>query len=692
MGRNRFFLILILIFLILSSVLIAGGYDYYSVQKDHIKNTSINQLGSVGTLKKNEISNWRNERIGDATLFYKNTVFSNLVREYFEKPEDLYYEKLIQTWLNQIVTGYVDYDRIFLLDRQGNEMLSYPTSGDPLSSTIKPISLEVLQSGKIKFIDFYRNENSKKIYLTIIVPILDMENDNNGLGTLIMRIDPEKFIYPFIQSWPVLSDTGETLLVQQEGNEVVYLNKLRFQENTALNLRFSLDNTETPAVKAVIGQRGTVEGIDYRGQKVFAYLDIIPDSPWYIVAKIDQIEIYAPLQERLWSTIIIVSVLILCIFFAIGFFLRKQNIDFFRAKYESEREKTWLLEIIDRSQNEIFIFNDKTLKYNFINKGALDNLGRPLEELLKMTPLDVEPETKEEEFRLMLKPLLTKECKTVVYEAIHKRKDGSEYFAEHHFQHIDRGDGKGVFLAIVNDITDRKKAELELKRSNIELERFVYVASHDLQEPLRMVSSYVMLLEKRYKDKLDSDAHDFINFSVEGVKRMQNLINELLAYSRINTNPKPFKFVDMESVLKAAVDNLKVAITESKTKITHDNLPAVIGDEVQLIQVLQNLIANAIKFSSKRVPLIHISAKPEQGKDEWIFSVKDNGMGIDQQYFDRIFIIFQHLHGREYPGTGAGLAIVKRILEHHGGKVWVESKPGEGSTFYFTIPTEPKKT
>jgi len=254
-------------------------------------------------------------------------------------------------------------------------------------------------------------------------------------------------------------------------------------------------------------------------------------------------------------------------------------------------------------------------------------------------------------------------------------------------------DGKTPVSTIAqgHDITLRKQAvdklkqtTAELTRSNEELQRFAYVASHDLQEPLRMVASYVQLLERRYKDKLDDDASEFINFAVEGTKRMQNLINDLLAYSRVDSQGKPFEPVNMEQILGYTLANLEVAVEESHTIVTHDLLPTVIGDEGQMVQVFQNLVANAIKFHGKEAPRVHISA--ELKENEWVFSVKDNGIGIEPQYFDRIFIIFQRLHGQEYPGTGTGLSIVKRIVERHGGRVWVESEYNKNTTFYFSIP------
>ncbi len=252
--------------------------------------------------------------------------------------------------------------------------------------------------------------------------------------------------------------------------------------------------------------------------------------------------------------------------------------------------------------------------------------------------------------------------------------------------------GKPVKMTgVCFDITEMKKdAEQvlfklneELMRSNKELEQFAYIASHDLQEPLRMVSSFTQLLSKRYKDKLDKDAQEFIQFAVDGASRMQTLINDLLAFSRIQTKIKEFNYVDMHEVLGQVVYNLNINIQAQNALITNGELSVVYADEGQMTQLLQNIIGNALKFS-KNTPLIHISSKEEN--EHFIFSVKDNGIGIEKQYFERIFQIFQRLLPKdEYEGTGIGLAICKRIIERHGGKIWVESEINKGTTFYFTI-------
>jgi PAS domain S-box-containing protein len=273
------------------------------------------------------------------------------------------------------------------------------------------------------------------------------------------------------------------------------------------------------------------------------------------------------------------------------------------------------------------------------------------------------------------------------------RKDGSEFPAEISISPLETDEGVLV-TAVVRDITERKLTERELQRhaeelerSNAELEQFAYVASHDLQEPLRIVASYTQLLSRRYQDKLDGDANEFIDFIVDAATRMQNLINDLLSYSRVGTRGQEFAVIDLNKILESALKNLDLRVQDSNATVTHDAMPTVTADVRQFLQLFQNLIGNALKFRGDAPPVVHIGVAQREG--EYVFSVRDNGIGIDPQYADRIFQVFQRLHGKgEYPGTGIGLAICKKIVERHGGRIWLESQPGAGSTFYFTIPIQ----
>jgi two-component system, chemotaxis family, sensor kinase Cph1 len=277
-------------------------------------------------------------------------------------------------------------------------------------------------------------------------------------------------------------------------------------------------------------------------------------------------------------------------------------------------------------------------------------------------------------------------------EICNRAKDGSIYWVDTTIVPLLDTEGRPrQYMAIRAEITERKRAEhkaeqytLELQRSNAELEQFAYIASHDLQEPLRMVASYTELLGKRYQGKLDDRADKYVGYAVEGAHRMQGMINDLLTYSRVGSQAKPPESIDSGAVLTAVLAHLSQLIEKSNAEIICEKLPLISADAVQVGQVFQNLLSNAIKFHGEKHPQIRISAEPVE--NAWRFSVVDNGIGIEKESAGRIFQMFQRLHTREeYEGSGIGLAIAKRIVERHGGSIWFDSVPGQGSTFYFTM-------
>jgi PAS domain S-box-containing protein len=358
---------------------------------------------------------------------------------------------------------------------------------------------------------------------------------------------------------------------------------------------------------------------------------------------------------------------------------------------QAQSQRQFLYETLNASLNEIYLFDARTLYFEFVSEGALKNIGYSLEKLLQMTPLDLKPDYTPDSFETLIAPLRRHEVRAINFETRHRRANGSLYPVDVHLQLFVQA-GRQVFLAIILDTTERKRAEeelqrtlKELKRSNEELEQFAYVASHDLQEPLRGIAGLVQLLGQRYQGKLDSRADEYISHIIDGTQRMQTLINDLLAYSRVGRHGEAIQTTSAEAALRATLNNLSAAIREYRATVTYDSLPSVRADATQLIQLFQNLIGNAIKFHSDCPPHIHIGVT--DARDCWQFSVSDNGIGIEPQFFERIFQVFQRLHTRrEYKGNGIGLAICKKIIERHGGGIWVESEPGAGSTFYFTLP------
>lgn len=365
-----------------------------------------------------------------------------------------------------------------------------------------------------------------------------------------------------------------------------------------------------------------------------------------------------------------------------------------KASEEMEKVQSKVLETLIEFAPDAFVFtkgdgkivlvNEQTEKYFGYHRDEL--LGQLVEVLIPERFKDIHARHRADYMScLKSRPMGTR------MDIYGKRKDGTEFPIDVSLSPVKTHDGVLV-ACIIRDITERKKFEetllsqkAELERSNAELERFAYVASHDLQEPLRMVTGYTQLIAKRYKGKLDTDADEFIQYAVDGAVRMQRLINDLLAYSRLGSKGQQFEKVDTIAALQEALSNLEVTIKENNADITYDPLPLIIADKLQIVQLFQNLISNPIKFKGCDPPKIHVSAT--FNNNEWLFSIKDNGIGFEPKYLDRIFVIFQRLHSPgEYPGTGIGLAICKKILEHHGGRIWAESQVGSGATFYFTIP------
>ncbi len=349
---------------------------------------------------------------------------------------------------------------------------------------------------------------------------------------------------------------------------------------------------------------------------------------------------------------------------------------------ESEEKFRTIVETI----NELIWEINKEGVFTYVSPRAEALLGMKPEELIGKTPLDLMSPDEAERIGLFLRERIESPEPFTNLESIHIHKDGREIIIA--TTGTPFFDQKGAFLGYRGsdwDITARNKIMEDLKRSNTELEQFAYVVSHDLQEPLRMVASFTQLLQSRYQDKLDDEANEYIDFAVDGATRMQGLINDLLTFSRIGTKGISFSPTDMNVILENVLANIQQSTIEAEAKITYDPLPVIIADGSQMMQILQNLISNAIKFRGKSSISIHVSG--ESLLDKWVFSVKDTGIGIDPKHFERIFFIFQRLHKRdEYEGTGIGLAVCKRIIHRHGGKIWVESAPGEGSTFYFSIP------
>jgi PAS domain S-box-containing protein len=417
------------------------------------------------------------------------------------------------------------------------------------------------------------------------------------------------------------------------------------------------------------------------------------------------------LQWVLWSLIAAVVVLALVIFRWVQLDLGREKIARERlGRFNQELERQVQLQTANLQASEDkyktlfyksplpkWIYDESTLRFLEVNEAAIRIYGYSQQQFQQMTIMDIRPE--EDKARLAedvdevrRNPGIYKESQWQ-----HIKQNGQVIDVEIIAHPIDFGSRKAR-MVVVNDITERNRYEMEMRRlnedlarradelaaSNAELERFAYIASHDLQEPLRMVSSFLQLLQKRYGGQIDAKADQYIHYAVDGADRMKALIMDLLEYSRVGTGKEGFGWVDTAAVMSEVGEIFREKIVAARAQIEISALPTVWGDKVQLVQLLQNLLSNALKYHSDRPPLIRIRAEGENG--HWQFAVEDNGIGIDPLFFEKIFIIFQRLHNRnDYSGTGIGLAVCKKIVERHGGKIWVESDQHSGSTFFFTI-------
>lgn len=932
-------LTLVVVFLAAAVIVSLVGRGYFFSQRAALLDKREAELASIRDLKQAQIVQWRSSLIADGRAVVHDPTLDDDVDGWLSRTPDPGAPDNLRTWMETIVSAR-GYAGAWLISADGSRSINTTGATRPSRRELDE-ALAAATSSDATITDLYLDATTGSPRLDVIAPL--MGGRGVARAVLVLRRDPAQYLYPLIQGWPVPSASSETLLLRRDGGSIVYLNDLRFRSAAALRFSVSAANEEILGVQALSGGPRVVQGVDYRGTPVIGAVGPIEGSPWFIVAKVDRSEAYAPIDDALRSTLLAVALVLVVLGLGLMVVWRQNVLALLRQSLESERSAQQLSQQYDyltRYANDVVLLANEDLRIIQVNDRAEKVYGYTREELLSMSlgqlrdPRDadtpsldarlaegggdvyesrhstktgaivdvevsarairsgertlylaiirditdrkrVETELAERHARLQAlldnapygahmyelmpderlvftgynaragrilgidhEPLLGKTLEeafpgnvgtetpeayrrvardggtwstdqiaydaegvagafevyafsfgpdrvsvffrdvTELKRADHELRRTSAYLESlidyanapiivwdptlritrfnHAFERLTRrsadevlghplellfpeasrdeslsligramqgeswesveipilradgdvrialwnsaniydvegGDNLTAVIAQGQDITDRKEAEQALKertddllRSNAELEKFAYVASHDLQEPLRMVSSYTQLLQKRYQGRLDTDADEFIAYAVDGATRMRTLINELLAYSRVGSQGTPFVSTDLESVVDSVMQGLETAIAESGATVTREHLPEVWGDKTQLWQVFQNLITNALKFRGADPVVIHIGARREG--DEWVLSVTDNGIGIEPTYFDRIFVIFQRLQSRtDYAGTGMGLAICKRIIERHGGRIWVESSPGAGSTFYFTL-------
>jgi PAS domain S-box-containing protein len=694
---------LIIIFFILAAGIGVAGYLYYQNQKEYIKKDKQEDLAAIAELKVGQIVNWRQERMADAKNIFDNKLIIPPIQQFLKGSKSSVYKQDILNWLESIQKNYL-YKNVILLDTHGNIRLKVIDRQEILGPDAKRLAEEAMRTKRVIFSDLYRSKVTNLIRLTLAVPLLVSKGSETvPIGAILLRLDPYQFLYPLIQSWPTPSDTSETVLFRREGDEVVFLNELRNKKGTALTLRFPISEKELPAAMTARGIREVVEGIDYRGVPVLAALKPIPDSPWFLIAKVDIEEVYVPVQGRLRIVTIVVSLLILCSGVGIGFIWRHQRAYFYRKQYETELERQVLLqryEYLTMHANDIILLIDREGRIVDANEKAVIAYGYTRDELLQLNLRDLRsPETKAI-LDAQLKQV--EESNGFVFEAVHQRKDGTTFPVENSARVIEV-EGRTFYLNIIRDITERKKAEEEIRKlneeleqrviertsqleaANKELESFSYSVSHDLRTPLRAIDGFSGLVLEEYYDKLDAEGKRLLNIIRDNTQNMGQLIDDLLSFSRVGRQQIIKSPIDMGKLAKGVFEELKTIDPARMLQLDIKELPTALGDQPMIRQVIVNLLSNAIKFTRPREPSI-IEVGGWSKENENIYYVKDNGVGFDIKYVNKLFGVFQRLHTRsEFEGTGVGLAIVQRIIHRHGGRVWAEGEVDKGATFYFTL-------
>ena len=684
----------LLVFVLLAAGIVIAGFLYYRNYEIRHRTEVEHQLSAIADLKVDEIANWRKERLGDAELFYKNSNFSGLVRRCLERPGDREAEDRLRTWLQHVQKGY-RYDRVLLLDARGRERMSVPEARRPLSNHLILRTAEVLHTKQLAFEDFYRNEHDGRIYLAVLIPILDEQDNGPATGTLVLRIDPEQSFYAFLNRWPTPSKTAETLLVRREGNEVLFLNELRFQKNTALRLRRSLDQKELPAAQAVLGRQGIMEGRDYRGVPVIADVRAVPGAPWFLVSRMDISEVYEPMREKLWMMIALVGALLLGAGGGVGLVWRRQRTQFYREKCEAAealRDSEERLHMLIEGVRDYAIFLlDRDGKVASWNAGAERLKGYHAGEIIgRDYALFFTPEDRESGKPRRLLDEANSQGR-VEDEGMRVRKDGSRFWADAVITALQDPDGRPRgFAKITRDVTERRQREKVIEDKNAEMERFIYTASHDLKSPVVTVKTFLGFLRQDMvsadRERIEKDL-DYIRSAAD---KMGSLLDDLLLMSRVGRVVSEPVLVPFREVVEEALGAVAGGVAESGVDIqVADAAVMLYADRKRLSEIWQNLIDNAIKYRGGQAsPRIEIGVET-RGSDT-VFFVRDNGMGVDPRHKDKVFGLFEKLDVKS-DGTGLGLALVKRIVELYKGKIWLESEgSGKGTCFYFTLPAAVK--
>lgn len=676
---SKFPLYLIFIFIILSIGILTSGYLYYKNQEDYITREKQQELAAIIALKIDQIISWRQERIDFASTIMDDPFLAIRVSDFIKSKKKLLFKKQITERLTALAS--FQYQGLTLIDPQGNVQISAPTSERGLTPYIKSLADYAMQAQKVVFSDLYLDENLK-VRLSVLAPLLVIQgNAKVTVGVILIRIEPYLFLYPLIKSWPTPSLTGETELIRREGNEVIFLNELRHRENIPLNLRFPMDSPKLVAAMVARGKRGIVEGLDYRGVPVLAVAGLIPDSPWFLVAKVDANEIYAPLKKLSQQVVFFLIVLIGTAGISVAYFQRNQQTRFYRRQYEAERKRRVLAqryEYLTRFANDIILVTDLSLRIVEANDRAITSYEYTRDELLNLHLIDLYPPGSEQVLDTLMRHV--EEESGLIFEAMQQRKNGTTFPVEISLRLLELESQK-LFQEIIRDITERKRTEEVLKQS---------------EKNMRYLASQLLNAQEDERKRLSRELHDELGHALlalklqvesveeqllpqqvplkKEVKKILGFINVTIEEVRrlyLDLSPGDLEDLGLTTALRSLVDDFSQLQKHIRWTIKLDNLDGLfpLSTQTAIYRIVQEALTNIGKHAKPKNVFLRIKRE----KQEIYFTIKDDGIG-----FERHKVVTEK--------KTLGLLAMEERVKILGGAFELWSQENQGTKISFTIP------
>ncbi len=668
----------ILIFCILSLGILTTGYLYYKNQEGFIKKEKQQELAAIAALKVEQIISWRQERLDYAHTIMDDPFFAIQVMDLFKGKTRPAILKRILERLTALAA--YQYQSLALIDPQGKVRLAAPTSERELNPYLKSLATQAIQTQKVVFSDLYPDEDSKP-RLSVLIPLLVIQGEKKiTVGVTMMKIEPYQFLYPLLKSWPTPSLTGETELIRRDGDQVVFLNELRHQKNIPLNWRFPLDAPHLLAASVARGQKGIVEGLDYRGVPVIAAVGCIPDSSWFIIAKIDADEIYAPLKKLTHEVVFLLVILIGSAGIGVAYFSRNQQISFYRRQYEVERERRALArryEYLTRFANDIILVADGNLLIVEANDRAVVSYGYERDELLQLHLLDLYPPGSERVLDTLI--LHGKEKSGLIFEAIQQRKDGTTFPVEVSLRQLEI-EGEVLFQEIIRDITERKHTEEALRES---------------AKNLRHLASQLLRAQEDERKRISRELHDELGHALLALKlqleavaikllpeqdSLKTEVSKIVAFMGttieevrrlyLDLTPGDLEDVGLTAALHSLVDDFADLQPHINFTVDLDALDDVFALPVQtaIYRVVQEALTNIGKHAKPQ----HVWLKIKRDREKVSFMIEDDGLGFDRNM--------------NTEKKTLGLLAMEERVKILGGSFDLWSRKKQGTKISFTIP------